>query len=109
MTLAKPDFAVYTQSGAIKWLYCKVCGAKIGHRDRMGFVRTPDYAEVKIRFDDGSFHVTSGCKNCLSTKMDKRILQEMYEADCADDKNCRMGDRRPVEVVVVSYDQGGII
>lgn len=102
-------FVERSPSGAIKALYCKLCRAKIGFRDREGFKRTDQYAEVKIRFDDGSHHVTNGCQKCLRMGMDMAEVLKMYEADCQDDPSCRVGDRVPVKVVSVSYDQGGIL
>lgn len=110
--LAKRKFAEYMPNGAIKWLYCKVCGAQIGRyeQDRKGFVRNSMYAEVKIQFDDGSYHVTNGCKNCIKMSLAPDTLQEMYEADCEDAPSCSSGKgRMAVQAVAVSYDQQGLL
>lgn len=102
-------FVERSPQGHINALFCKLCGKKIGFRDRRGFHRTDDYAEVKIRFDDGSYHVTNGCKRCLKMGMSLDAVQRMYEGDCQDDPSCRVSGRRPEAVVAISYDQGGIL
>jgi hypothetical protein len=51
-----------------------------------GFMRNHLYCEMKIEFEDGSQHVTNGCKDCLVGLKDAAILQELEECDMSEQK-----------------------
>lgn len=116
--LSKRNFVIYGPRGEVLTLYCKVCGTKIastiprpgpfpGSVPVLKFTRSNMYAEIKMECDDGSFHVTNGCKNCLSMQLRPSMLREMYKADMAD-----LGvftDVIPIRVVTVDRSAGGII
>lgn len=119
--LKRPDFVTYNAEGSLDRIYCKVCGEEIaGLVDRpkgsgvknavlvSRFIRFPNYAEIKMIFDDISYHVTNGCKTCLHEGMPLETLLELYKADCAE-QGTEPGSRRPVEVVQVDYTAQGIV
>lgn len=85
--LKRLDFAEYGSRGELLTLYCKVCGIVIGDIvPNVGFRRNSHYAELKMKCDDGSSHVTNGCKGCLSPSTPKRILTAMLAADMEDQR-----------------------
>lgn len=94
----RPDYVKYDEEGRLSELYCKLCGSQIGGRVRVligkrmedgvlsndyivEFKRFPNYAEGKIEFHDGSAHVTLGCKDCLTGKLDPETLDAIHQAD----------------------------
>lgn len=87
MTLARPDYIEKDAIGRMIALYCKVCGAQIAADRAGGFVRGPNYAELKMQFMDvdfPDFHVTNLCTNCVEVVSRDRtgtILLEMHDAD----------------------------
>jgi hypothetical protein len=82
MTLAKPEYIETDAIGRMIVLYCKVCGMPIARDVRGVFVRSPDYAEIKIEFMDGDKHVTNLCKGCVDVVADDpALLMEVYHAD----------------------------
>lgn len=120
--LKRPDFVTYDAEGQLDRIYCKICGAEIaGNVTRpkgsgpqnnimvQRFIRFPNYAEIKMLFDDGvSTHVTNGCKDCLSARMDKSLLLELYLADCAE-QGMPPGEAKPEMVVVLDHTAQGIV
>lgn len=75
----------FDERGSIREVKCKGCGVKIagmmisdaeplqvmmGGRLTpvvpMEFVHLQNYAEATVEFDDGSAHVTNGCKTCIT-------------------------------------------
>lgn len=119
-TVHKRDFVTYSPEGSVTELYCKVCGVKIaGMALRSGphinsipqwkFSRNNFYAEIKIAFDDGSHHVTNGCKNCLSSNMDPELLAELFDVDMEDLGSVDKRNGKPTQVVVYDATGGGII
>lgn len=98
--LKRPEYAEIDPDGTLVALYCKVCGTAVGgieevvKRRRLEgdktvetavvkFSRFSNYAETTLLFDDGSKHVTNGCFDCLSQKLSKAIMRDLYEADVA--------------------------
>lgn len=93
------NFIKTDDKGALNEILCKVCGTTIAgisevlserKSDSAGnvievrhrsFSRFHNYAELKMQFTNGSFHVTNGCSKCLSTSLKSEQLQEMYWAD----------------------------
>jgi hypothetical protein len=93
------DFVRYGEQNQLEEIMCKACGTSIGSiseevvnrgQDRNGttvvtvrarFIRHHNYAEIKIKFTNNSFHVTNGCSNCLSESLLPHQLQELYWAD----------------------------
>lgn len=83
--LTRPDFVVYSNGLAIA-TYCKVCGKQIGRMDSKGrFMHLRNHTDMKIKFADGSAHVTCLCKGCVKAVYDKpAMLLALYEADIRD-------------------------
>lgn len=88
--LAKPDYIVFGDNGRPEEMYCKVCGTVIAQLEYKPkgdvvverFTRTPNYAELKMKMQDGSKHITNGCSVCVRRAMkDEKLMQAMYEAD----------------------------
>lgn len=122
MTLQFPKFVEYDQEGQLSVLRCKICGTVIGERAERshGFKRLPDgrmierisdqfhrnnlYCEIKIAFEDGSAHVTNGCKNCLVGLTDGAILSELEQADMLEQK---LKPRTAIVAEVVEVKAGG--
>lgn len=120
MALHKRNFVTYGPKGVVLALDCKLCGTRIASTQlRPGplpnsvpkpkFSRNNMYAEIKFQFDDGSYHVTNGCKNCLSKDMPPEVLQELFEADMEDALVHAKGGAKPTKVVVLDHTAGGII
>jgi hypothetical protein len=119
------DFARF-ENGILVRLYCKMCGTIIGeltnrplerklapngtiierHTER--FCRTADYCEMKIVYEDGSAHITHGCKSCLQgTQFDEYDLQRITEIDEVD-LNLPHREAAPVGIAQIKVG-GGII
>jgi hypothetical protein len=81
--LAKPRYIDKDANGAIRHIYCKVCGTVIATYEGPRAVRyNKNYTEIKIKFDDGSFHVTNLGSECLrNVRADKNLLLQVYLAD----------------------------
>ena len=125
MTFVKAaNFARLGPGGELQTLLCKLCGTVIGEKqlrtvgfrtapngqkiERIveSFVRNHLYMEIKIAYDDGSFHVTNGCKKCLNGSLIVDILDDITFTDQKD-----LGlnlPRRAVEVVEKKIG-GGIV
>lgn len=116
MALIKRNFVTYGPLGVVLALDCKICGARIastqlrpnpGAGHTMKFTRSNLYAEIKFELDDGSYHVTNGCKNCLGMGLTPDVLQELFDADMED-----LGQKsgaKPLHVTVLDLTAGGII
>lgn len=122
MTIAFPKFTEYSQEGELVRLRCKICGTVIGERAERshGFKRLPDgrmierisdqfhrnnlYCEIKISFEDGSAHVTNGCKNCLVGLTDGAILSELEQVDMTEQG---FKPRTAIVLEVVEVKAGG--
>lgn len=122
----RPKFAIYNHSGAVEELFCKLCGSSIaGYRASLDkgssvdgqimgtrtvrFMRSSIYAEMKIEFEDGSFHVTSGCSNCLNPNLSKAHLKELHVADMEQDPfpgSDKLAKRVPKRIVIVQVGGG---
>lgn len=120
MALRKKDFVTYGPKGSVLALDCKICGTRIASTYlRPGpfpasvpipkFSRNNLYAEIKFEFDDGSYHVTNGCKNCLGKDMSPELLQELFNADMEDALVHAKAGAKPTKVVVLDTTAGGII
>lgn len=85
MTLARPDYIERDPIGRMIRLYCKVCGKLIGMDRRGGFHRLHNYGELKMKFLDGSDHVTNLCHDCIPLVAKSReLMMEVYQADVDD-------------------------
>jgi hypothetical protein len=118
-------FARLTAEGQLDRLQCKLCGVVIGEvqqrpvgmRERPNgrivervvenFVRNHLYTEIKIAFEDGSAHVTNGCRNCLVGNLSEEKLNELTYTDEDDLQMTRTG-RKPVGVIKTLIG-GGIV
>lgn len=118
------DFARLAPDGILERLQCKVCGAVIGEKQyrTIGFRTAPNgqkierivesfarnhlYYEIKIACEDGSAHVTNGCKNCLGGSLSVDLLDELLWTD-EQDLGIKLG-RRSAEVVERKLG-GGIV
>lgn len=80
-----PEFLQRTRNGGIKRIFCKCCGYIIAEQRGRIFWRSRMYAEIKIRFDDRTQHVTHLCANCLpKVRRNPEALMELYNADLDD-------------------------
>src|SRR5262245_852561 len=95
-------FAHFNADGSLERLQCKLCGdiigetqqRPVGRRNRPdgrivekiveNFARNHKYTEIKIAYDDGSAHVTNGCKRCLTGDMAVEKLDEITQVDTED-------------------------
>lgn len=119
--LTKKDFVTYGPRGEVKALFCKICGVNIAdtiprpgpHVNSvpvMRFSRNALYAEIKFDFDDGSFHVTNGCKDCLKMNLTPAVLQQLYDADMVDALFLPKEEGvKPVHVLILDLTAGGIV
>lgn len=125
----RPRYVLQGPMGDILELFCKICGSAIagkrtqvtGRRRTMTgewiedhlqtFVRFNNYGEIKIEFEDGSFHVTNGCSQCLNINLAPDVLFELHNADM-DVEESIGGEiartKTPLRVVAIRTDGGGI-
>lgn len=83
--LARPNFIERSSGGGITGIYCKLCGMQIAHPFNNRIVYSQQYMEIKLQFEDGSFHVTNLCKVCAADIGDHPDKMEaLYEADIAE-------------------------
>lgn len=128
-----PDYVQFDSFGNIEHIVCKLCGTTIAGMQDMEqgkeldkktktwiktvvrqFRRFPNYAEVKIEFEDGSAHVTNLCDRCAQENIEPDILKAIYNADI--DMEEKQGNKHtallrkrvPSRVVTISLG-GGII
>jgi hypothetical protein len=129
MTLARPNYMCYHSNNEVKEIFCKLCGAQIAGERRVllntrkdkntgkiieeysvKFQRLPTYAELKMQFEDGSYHVTNGCSSCMQMHLHPEVLQELYDADAEEMKpELNMPPRKAVKAVAIATDQKGIV
>lgn len=116
-------------TGAMQAIQCKMCGDVIAdtvertvafEMDRAGnkvkvvnrkFTMFPNYTEAKIIFHDGTFHVTHGCRRCMTLELNTDALDEIHRADQEDSPDGYTEaerNRSAVAVTVVRHDQAGI-
>ena len=79
---------------------------------RRQLTRGPNYAEIKILFDDGSYHVANGCKRCFKIDLLPAVLDEIHEADWVESPEAYIGrqrKRKAVRVIALRTDQSGIV
>lgn len=119
--LVRKNFVDYGPKGQVLGLYCKLCGDAIagvqarrvspvpGAAMAMKFLRYSNYAEIKIAFNDGSHHVTHGCKKCLGTNMAPDVLQALYEADVLDALTNSKAGAVATRVVQLDHTAKGIV
>lgn len=80
--LARPAYIVTNDRGAITEIYCKSCGTQIAHMENLRLKLHDNYVEMKLRFDDNSFHVTNICAGCMdAVASDPANLQALHDAD----------------------------
>lgn len=95
-------FASLDAEGKLTHLNCKICGTTIGKMEtvngRSVFIRLSNYLEVKIRCDDGSFHVTNGCAKCLKNNLSLDTASALLRRDGLFDAGLNT-KRKPVEIV----------
>jgi hypothetical protein len=79
------------------------------------FIRYNNYAEIKMAFPDGGFHITSICHGCVNgVTSDRKKMRAIYDVDMnimIDDcpelaEFIRVGDPR---CVIVDFKRRGII
>lgn len=125
----RPNYVMFGPNQELEELFCKICGTAIGgmHQALKGkrlnkqgvwieehvvrFRRFHNYAELKMEFQDGSAHVTNGCKTCLHENLTTDQLFELHIADMYMDgaEYTKGAVRRvPKKVVAVRTDGGGI-
>ncbi len=127
----RPNFVIKDTDGTMKELLCCCCGTVIagkaprvvGRRQTrdnrwietvaIEFRRYSNYAEVKIQFLDGSYHVANGCRKCLTENMVPEKLHEIHMADMLHEDmqfpgREKMMERIPLSAVAVRSDGGGI-
>lgn len=93
-----PNFIRQNAIGEIEEIMCKVCGIVIAgitettteRTARDGklivtkirqFQRFHNYAELKLKFTDGSHHVTNGCVDHMVMGLTKPQQRALFEAD----------------------------
>lgn len=88
ISLARRQFVVTDRKGGMTELYCKNCGTQIAGvmytKKFPGgkFTRMKNFAEMKMRFDDNSFHITVLCTGCIDAVAGNKLrMQAMYDAD----------------------------
>jgi len=93
MTLLRRDYIEFDDHGTMNKMFCKMCGVQIagqvpipiesGFNPRMAWKwqRFGNYAEAKIQFDDGHYHVTNGCQTCINMALTSEELEELHSAD----------------------------
>jgi hypothetical protein len=116
------NFAQMGPDGTLERLQCKICGTVIGEKQQrtIGFRKAPDgrvieriiegftrnhlYTEIKIIFDDGSAHVTNGCKTCLMGNLSVEALSELTSID---ERDLKLSPRKGAVIEVVETKIGG--
>ena len=80
--LKAPMYLTFDRRGRISQILCKGCGCEIAKQTPRGFVRGTNYAELKMGFDDGSFHVTNLCSACVKdASRDAAFCASLHKAD----------------------------
>lgn len=129
----RPNYVIFGPGNRIEELFCKVCGSAIAGMQStikgrrldpatkqwieehvLEFRRFHNYAELKMQFEDGSYHVTNGCKTCLSGTLPIEKLHELHIADMLIEDMIYPGQeehmsRVPESAVAIRTDGGGIL
>lgn len=79
--LTMPHYTQLGPRGEVTAIFCKVCGQRTASMRGNDLIRNPIYQEAKILCDDGSYHVTNGCVNCLTMNTSPAVLDEILDAD----------------------------
>lgn len=92
--LKRRNYVTYNSDGAIDRIFCKICGeaiagtvevprgsGKLADQLIMRFRRFSNYTEAKFLFSDGHFHVTNGCRKCLTMALTSDQMKELHAAD----------------------------
>lgn len=114
-------YVIENDVGMVSEVLCKACGEVI--RDLrpvaepleddtvpVALISLAHYTEVKIEFDDGSFHITPMCGDCAKAGWTSEALEELYGSDLdqwaldAFDaaEILRWARRKPVKIVASS-------
>jgi hypothetical protein len=119
-----PNFVRYSSGGELEVLLCKLCGVVIGEKQHRtigfrtapngqkieriveNFVRNHLYCEIKIVYEDGSAHVTNGCKTCLNGPLSVEALDELTFVD---EQDLKLSLGRKAAEVVERKIGGGIV
>lgn len=92
--LKRSDYVVYTDTGAISAIYCKLCGGRIAHVEEGILKYLKLFGQLKMRFSDGSAHTTPLCTGCIPlAAQSPEILQELHQADLAE-----LASQMPVDI-----------
>jgi hypothetical protein len=125
----RPNYVLYGPNGELEELFCKVCGTAIGGMTEqvkgrrfehgqwieeriLRFRRFHNYVELKMDFQDGSAHVTNGCRNCLHEGLTSDQMYELHLADMELDGapyTIKSKARVPKGVVAIRSDGGGLV
>lgn len=118
-SLKKPDYIEH-QGGIVSRVFCKMCGSTIAgmsqrpagsgsqiNRMVTRFKRFSSYAEAKFKCNDGSFHVTNGCKACLTGLSDLETMTALLAADMTEQG--RLDKRKVTEFIAVDLTGSGIV
>lgn len=82
LNLARTNYVTTDERGAVVEMFCKNCGTQIGLVIGDRFSRLENYAELKLRFSDGTFHVTNICAGCIEpVTADPARMQAIHDAD----------------------------
>lgn len=116
------DFIEYDTDGSIKKMFCKICGTPIAgtvYRPKGSglkidqlvekFIRFPVYAEMKMECNDGSYHVTHGCKDCITTMQPIKVLRELYISDMEEAGMAIPPGVEPIGVVAIDTTGSGLV
>ena len=119
--IKKRNFVKYGADGSMEKLFCKVCGKQIagmvlrpkGSGPNINvmvakFLRNADYTEIKIQFNDGSSHVTHGCKECLTNALTTQQMLTLYKCDM-EEMGMFSGLRKPVRITEIDHTAQGIL
>jgi hypothetical protein len=112
--MEKPNYIQRNRSGGVRRVFCKVCAYVIAEQRGRMFWRSRLYSEMKIKFADGTAHVTNLCKECTSVaRRDPELLMKIYEADiddlCIDNQQMeifRIGKEKPRVVAIDNTGRG---
>ncbi len=83
--ISRPEYIERNDQGKIANIYCKACGVPIAVSRSAHMKRLVNYTEVRMRFADGTQHVTNMCRACVpKIRRSESVMMEIYYADIAD-------------------------
>ena len=102
--------ATYDENGDLVKLQCKGCGKVIGEevvvkkgaKEAWAFKRSPDYIEAKIEVEANGrkgFHMTCGCRDCLSKPPSPEALTEWVQKDMEEAATRRSAGLKAIRVI----------